>query len=256
MDRLHAVRTAAAADGTARAALPGANSSIGSSRPFSGRRAARHERQRSRQPVARLGRQQQPIAGLAGRRLHARGYVHHVADHAEVEAAGAPDRSRHHGSRVDPHAHAQLTRRALLGHAHDVQSGAESAVGVVAEHLRRAEHGEQAVADELVHMAAVASNGRHDRLEELVQARHDLGRVRPLGEPGEVAHVAEQHRDLGLERARDLALTEDVLRHVAVEVGPERLAQLLALSSPAAIRLNPSASSPSSSLVVTGTRTS
>ena len=43
--------------------------------------------------------------------------------------------------------------------------------------LRCAEHGEHAVADELVDVAAVLVHDGHDDLEQAVQRGHDLGRA-------------------------------------------------------------------------------
>jgi hypothetical protein len=70
--------------------------------------------------------------------------------------------------------------------------------GVVVLAAGSAEDREQAVADELVHVAPVAVDDRHHPLEQRVQAGHGLGRRAPLGEAGEVAHVEEHDRHLDL----------------------------------------------------------
>ena len=57
-------------------------------------------------------------------------------------------------------------------------------------------------------------------------------RRRAGGERGEVADVAEQHRDLDLDPLLGEALGEDVLGDLLVEVGAERLADALALGEP------------------------
>ena len=53
--------------------------------------------------------------------------------------------------------------------------------------------------------------------------------LRVAGELGEVADVADEYRDLALHPLLRESLAEDVLGDRLVEVGAERLAQLLAL---------------------------
>ena len=65
-----------------------------------------------------------------------------------------------------------------------------------------------------------------------MSAGDDLLRRRLRGELGEVAHVAEHHRDLDLHSLLGEALGEDVLGDLLVEVGAEGLAQTLALGQP------------------------
>ena len=72
--------------------------------------------------------------------------------------------------------------------------GAERAFRIVLMRDRRAEQGEQRIADELVDEAAKALHGRGQFLEQFVLQRlHDL-RVEPLAERGEAAQVGEQDR--------------------------------------------------------------
>ena len=63
------------------------------------------------------------------------------------------------------------------------------AVGVVGQPVRHAEDSEQAVADELVHVSAVARDDRDDHLEELVEAGDHLLRVCVGRRGGEALHV-------------------------------------------------------------------
>ena len=98
--------------------------------------------------------------------------------------------------------------------------------------LGRAEDGEHRVPDELVDMAAVASDDRDDALEELVEARHHLGRVGLGGGGGEIAHVDEDQRDLDLLSSRLEVLGDQVLGDLLVQVGAEGLAQPLPLGQP------------------------
>src|SRR5215211_3152970 len=103
---------------------------------------------------------------------------------------------------------------------------------MVGEGLRGSEDGKQAVADELVDVAAVPGNDRNDDLEELVETADDLVGVGVGGERGEVADVADEDRHLDLLAALVEALAEDVLGHLLVEVGAEGLADPLALAKP------------------------
>jgi hypothetical protein len=85
----------------------------------------------------------------------------------------------------------QCNRREHLG-----RSG-ERAVGVVGLRRGRAEHGQQAVAQELVDRAAMADDHGHDEGEELVQVVDRLARARAFGERREPADVDERDRDHG-----------------------------------------------------------
>jgi len=111
----------------------------------------------------------------------------------------------------------------------DPYRGADSAVGVVVEPLRRPEDSQQAVADELVDVSAVVGDDRHHGLKEPVDRSHDLLCVGPRGESREVACVAKQQRHVGLEALRQVLVAEDVLGDLFVEVGAEGLADPLAL---------------------------
>ena len=76
-----------------------------------------------------------------------------------------------------------------------VEGGAQRPFGIVLMRDRRAEQGEQRIADEFVDEAAKALHRRRQFLEQLVLQRlHDLG-VELLAERGEAAEVGEQDRD-------------------------------------------------------------
>ena len=104
-----------------------------------------------------LAGDQDRVVGLAGMGLDPGGDVDGVADDREVEPAGAADRARDHVAAVDADPDPQLAGRAALvdGRA-DLAGGAHRPVGVVGERLGGAEDGDQAVALELVDVAAVA----------------------------------------------------------------------------------------------------
>ena len=116
-----------------------------------------------------------------------------------------------------------------LGH---LERGRDAAVGVVGQRVRRAEHGQQAVADELVGVGAVLGQHRHDELVERVELGHDLGRRGLLGERGEAADVEEQDRDLDLLALELGPLLDHALGEHRVDERAERLAQALALGQP------------------------
>ena len=78
----------------------------------------------------------------------------------------------------------------------------------------------------------MARDDGHDDLEEAVERRHDLLRLRVGGEAREVAHVREEDRHLQLDPLLVELVGEDVLGHLAVEVGAERVADPLALGEP------------------------
>ena len=91
--------------------------------------------------------------------------------------------------------------------------------------------------------------------EQRVERLDDLRGLGALGERREVARVAEQDRRLDLHPALREAAVEDQPGDVVIQVGPERLADPLALGQAVGHRLKSAVSSPSSSLVTTGRRT-
>src|SRR4051794_41684570 len=73
---------------------------------------------------------------------------------------------------------------------------------MVGKGLRRAEHREQPVAQELVRVAAVLRHDWHHQLEELVEEVHGLARGGAIRERRETADVDKangDHRPLGLD---------------------------------------------------------
>ena len=88
---------------------------------------------------------------------------------------------------------------------------------------------EHPVADELVRVAAVLRQDRHDELEELVHVRHHLARAGVLGEAREVAQVDEDDGDLHLLALQARALLEHPRGHLRVHVAAERVVQRLPL---------------------------
>ena len=131
----------------------------------------------------RLRGDQHVVTGLAGRRLDPGRDVDGVADDAEVEPPAAADRARDDLPGVDADPDPEAPRPAVaVDRAAISQRGADSPVGVVGVGLRRPEHGQQPVALELVDVAAVAGDHRHDDLEQRVEAGDDLGGARLRGE--------------------------------------------------------------------------
>ena len=134
------------------------------------------------QQAARRTRDQDDVAGLARGLLDALRGVDRVADHGELDVPAASDRARHDDARV--HADADLDLPAV-GLAHDgghLERRLDRPVGVVLQAPGRAEDAQQAVAEELVRVAAVAQQHRDDPAEEVVEPRDDLVRAGPLGE--------------------------------------------------------------------------
>ena len=113
-----------------------------------------------------------------------------------------------------------------------ISIAARGALGVVGVRLGRAEHGQQAVALELVDVPAVSGDHRDDHLEQPVERADDLLRLGAGREAGEVLDVGEQDRDVELDPLLVEAVGEDVLRDLAVEVGAEGVADPLALGQP------------------------
>ena len=139
----------------------------------------------------------------AGRRrlLHARGHVDgHAADRAFVVHAAAEQ----HAAGVDAQAHVEAVvavpqrHQAALAPAfvEQGQAGAHCALGVVFVRLRGAEHGQQAVARVLEHLAVVGLDDDRARRERSVHHGVDVFRVEVLAECGGADDVEEQHRHL------------------------------------------------------------
>ena len=119
----------------------------------------------------------------------------------------------------------------------DHHRGAHRGVSVIRQLVRGAEDGQRAVAEELVDMPTGVDDGRHDDLEQGVEAGDGvLGGV-GLGERGEVADVDEHHRHLAaLTGEHIVALLEQPRRQTRVDVGAERRLKSLPLSQ---TRLHP-----------------
>ena len=75
---------------------------------------------------------------------------------------------------VHAHADAEPAAEPPADQPGDLPRGRDGARRVIGVALGRAEHGEQAVADELVGVPAVPEDHRDDRLVELVERRDDL----------------------------------------------------------------------------------
>src|SRR5207253_7434217 len=99
---------------------------------------------------------QEVLVEVARRRLNAGGDVDGVADDRVVEAPRAADRPGHHGPAVDPHPDPELGLAAAVDRVDELAARADGPLGVVRVVLGRAEDRDQAVADELVDVAAVA----------------------------------------------------------------------------------------------------
>ena len=126
-----------------------------------------------------------------GDRLDPRGRVDHVArDHALVGGAQRDRRLAGEDARPRLDARAQDPDR-----VHELERGPDRALGVVLVRGRRAPHGHDRVADELLDHAAVAVDDLAREVEVAGQRlAHEL-RVAFLGERREADEVGEQHRD-------------------------------------------------------------
>ena len=102
---------------------------------------------------------------------------------------------------------------------------------MIGELVRRAEHRQRAVAEELVDMPTGIHDRRHHDLEQGIEPGDGvLGGVR-FGERGEVADVDEHHRHLAALAGEDVvALLEQPRRQGRVDVGAERGLKSLPLS--------------------------
>ena len=132
-------------------------------------------------------------------RLQPRRGVDHVA-HGRVLGAG--QRADEHLAGVDPDAHADVDvavgrragHRAVQRVLHP-QAGAHGALRIVLVRHRRAEQGEDPVAEQLVDPAAVLGDVVHEAGEGPVDQPLGLLGVHVLGQGGEPDEVGEQHGD-------------------------------------------------------------
>ena len=143
----------------------------------------------------------------------------------------AADGSGDHHAGVDPDADPKLPAESLGDEAVNQHSGGHRGVGMIGEVVRGAEDGQRAVAEELVDMPTGIDDGRHDDLEQRVEAGDGvLGGV-GLGERGEVADVDEHHRHLAaLTGEHVVTLLKQPRRQGGVDVGAERGLKSLPLS--------------------------
>src|SRR5919198_4891882 len=100
-------------------------------------------------------RDQDCVPRLTGRCLDAGGGVDGIADHAELKSPRAPDIPGHNGSGVEADPDLELALELLRYRALDLERRRERLVGVIGLAPRRAEYGEQAIADELIDVAIV-----------------------------------------------------------------------------------------------------
>ena len=162
------------------------------------------------------------------------GEIGGVAHRGVVHAQVASDRAHHHGTGVDPDAHAEVEPVYALDVGGerlepflDRQRRAERPRGVVLVGDRRAEERHDAVTEELVDRPLAAVDGREDHLEDAVHDAVDVLGVEALRHCGEAGHVGEHHGD-GLALTLEGALRgEDLLGEVFRRVGdgggfPER----------------------------------
>ena len=125
----------------------------------------------------------------------------------------------------------------------------EGGVGVTGEIVRRSEHRQRPVAEELVHVSAGVDDGGHDDVEQRVEAGHRVLRGVRLGERREVANVDEHHGDLAAFTREDVVtLLQQSRREGWVDVASEGAPEVVgAPANPDCIRLNDAASAPRSS---------
>ena len=136
------------------------------------------------------------------RALQARGGVDGVAGHRVGGVDGPAHPARHHRPGVDPDVQrerpadpplpAAIERAHALAHQ---QGRAQAALGIVLVRSRRAEHGHDGVADELLDEPLIALDRRGHLAEEIGLDRpHVLG-IEPFAERGESGQVREEHGD-------------------------------------------------------------
>ena len=124
----------------------------------------------SRSRVCSLNRIVSPVRRVA--RLDPRGRVDGVTDHGEVEPAAAADVAGHAPCpSAIPIPISSSPPSRSRAHAVDLERGLERASAWSRSAPGSAEHGQQAVADELVDVAAVRGDHRHGELEEAVERR-------------------------------------------------------------------------------------
>ena len=118
------------------------------------------------------------VAGGFGELLDACCHVDGVTDEGELKLAAAADGAGDHRAGVDPDADSKLPAESLGDTAVNQHRGADSGVGMLREVVGGAEDGQRAVAEELVDMPTRVDDGRHDDLEQRVEAGDRvLGRV-------------------------------------------------------------------------------
>ncbi len=117
----------------------------------------------------------------------------------------------------------------ILHRRDDLERGNQGSIGVVRDASRSPEHSEQPIPDELVDVAGVGVDHRHDVFPEPVHGRDHLGGAPALGETGEVADVDEHQRHLKLFARERGPLPQDVFGDLGIDVGAEGLADPLAL---------------------------
>ena len=174
--------------------------------------------------------------------LEARGQVHRVADDRIFLAALRADSSGDRLTDMDADAEADRPGMAdiarLDAHEH-LTRGGDGVRGLERIVDRRAENGEQAVAEELVHNAVVPIDDFDQNLEHVVKALDDLGRRSGARRRGEAADVDEHHanathlaefgradREQPLDHARRDVLTEEVGHFVAGRRRGERASEM------------------------------
>src|SRR5947209_14428969 len=111
------------------------------------------ESARSRnQRVDGLLREKDQITGGLGELLDASCHVDRVTDQSELELAAAADGPRDYHAGVDSNADPKLRTEPLGNHALNQDRSVHCGVGVIDEVVGCAEHGECAIAEELVDM--------------------------------------------------------------------------------------------------------
>ncbi len=141
------------------------------------------------------------------------------------------DGARDHQTGVDTDADSQRAAESLDDEAVNQHRRGDRGVGMILEIVGGPEHGERAIAEELVDVPAGFHDGRHNDLEKSVEARDGVLRSVCLGEGGEVADVDEHHRDIAaLTRENVATLLEQSRRQGRVDVSSESGLKSLPLS--------------------------
>ena len=89
---------------------------------------------------------------------------------------------------------------------------------------RRAEHGEDRVADEFVDRALFREDGVGHLREEAVEQRRDFRGRQRLGERREPDDVGEQHADVAIVRREHIVAVRVLLRHDPLDDGGRMVA--------------------------------